>query len=77
MPTESADCYYIVTTTSKERSDYTSLESAVAALTAMLELQSARGYKNDRNPSGRYMSKHPDNPPAMFWIEDTTGKILS
>jgi hypothetical protein len=69
--------FFIVTTTTKEPSEYVSLEDAVAALKSLTELQSARGYVTERNPSGRHMSKHPDKPLIMYWIEDSSGKILS
>jgi len=69
--------HFIISTTTKERSEYTSLIDAVAALQGMLELQAARGFENARNPSGRYLSKHPDNPPVMLWIENAEGSIVS
>jgi hypothetical protein len=69
--------FFIVTTGAKGRSEYAALEDAVAALKGLLELQSARGYSSEKNPSGRYMSKHPEKPLVMFWIEDSTGKVVS
>jgi hypothetical protein len=69
--------FFIVTTGAKGRSEYATLEEAVAALNGLLELQSARGYASEKNPSGRYMSKHPDKPLIMFWIEDSQGQVVS
>jgi hypothetical protein len=69
--------FFIVTTTTKDRSEYASIGDAVTALKGLLELQSARGYVTERNPSGRHMSKHPDKPLLMFWIEDSSGKVVS
>ena len=69
--------YFIVTTTTKEPTAYASLEDAVIGLKGLTELQSARGYTTERNPSGRHMSKHPDKPLIMFWIEDAGGKVVS
>jgi hypothetical protein len=69
--------FFIVTTTTKPRSEYASLEEAATALSGLTELQSARGYVTERNPSGRHMSKHPDKPLVMFWIEDASGKVVS
>jgi hypothetical protein len=69
--------FFIVTTTTKDRSAYASLDDAVIALKGLSELQSARGYVTERNPSGRHMSKHPDKPLLMFWIEDSAGKVVS
>jgi hypothetical protein len=69
--------FFIVTTTTKERSEYASLEEAVIALNGVTELQSARGYMTERIPSGRHMSKHPDKPLVMFWLEDASGKVVS
>jgi hypothetical protein len=71
------DRYYIVTTAAKERSEYTSQMDANAALNGLLELQLARGYENARNPSGRYMSKHPDKPLVIIWIENAKGRVVS
>jgi hypothetical protein len=71
------DRYYIVTTAAKERSEYTSQTDADAALNGLLELQLARGYENERNPSGRYMSKHRDKPLVIFWIENAQGSVVS
>lgn len=71
------DCYHLVTTATKERSIYTSLQQAEAALKAQLQLQLARGCQNERNPSGRYMSKCADAAVVMFWIEDAAGKVVS
>ena len=72
-----SDEFFIVTTSGKDRSRYSSLDEAVDALNGLLELQTARGYESERNPSGRYMSKHPDMPLVMFWIEDADGKVAS
>ena len=77
MPSSVADCYYIVTTATKDRSQYSSLEVAQTALDGLLKLQIARGYANTRNASGRFMSKQPDMPLVMFWIEDENGKVVS
>jgi hypothetical protein len=77
VPTDMSERFFIVTTTTKERSEYASLEDAVIALKGLLELQSARGYVSERNPSGRHMSKHPDKPLVMFWIEDARGQVAS
>jgi hypothetical protein len=77
VATNKSERFFIVTTTTKERSEYSSIEDAVAALKGLLELQSARGYVSERNPSGRHMSKHPDKPLVMFWIEDAGGKVAS
>jgi hypothetical protein len=71
------DLFFIITTTTKERSEYACFEDAVDALSGLLELQTARGYMTERNPSGRHMSKHPDKPPVMFWIENAKGKVVS
>jgi hypothetical protein len=71
------DLFFIITTTTKEPSEYASLEDAAVALSGLLELQAARGYLTERNPSGRHMSKHPDKPPMMFWIEDAKGQVVS
>jgi hypothetical protein len=71
------DEFFLVTTAAKERSTYHSLAEAEFALKAQLELQAARGCQNERNPSGRYMSKCADLPVLMFWIEDSRGSVLS
>jgi hypothetical protein len=75
--TNEVDRYFIVTTAAKERSEYASQVDANTALQGLLELQLARGYENERNPSGRFMSKHPDKPLVIFWIENAKGKIVS
>ena len=69
--------FSLVTTATKERSTYSSLLDAKTALQGQLELQLARGYQNERNPSGRYMSKREDAPVLMFWIEDASGHVVS
>ena len=60
------DYYHLVTTATKDRSIYPSLQEAEAALKAQLQLQLARGCENERNPSGRYMSKCADAALVMF-----------
>lgn len=49
----------------------------MTALNGLLALQSAWGYLNERDASGRHMSKHPDEPIVMFWIEDSKGAVVS
>ncbi len=69
--------HYLVSTTTAEPTVYTSLVDAVSALQSLVVLQEGRGYETERNPSGRYTSKHPENPPVIFWIEDETGAVVS
>ena len=69
--------YYLVTTTSADSSVYTSLVDAMAALQSLVQLQRGRGYESQRNPSGRYISEHPDLPAVLFWVTDESGDIVS
>jgi hypothetical protein len=71
------DSYYLVTTATPDRSNYSSLAEAQIALGAQLGLQVARGFQNRRNPSGRFMSRRRDSAVVMLWIEDDDGQVCS
>ena len=71
------ECYYLVTTSTAEPSVYHSLVDAASAIQSVIVLHEGRGYETERKPSGRYMSKHPENPPVIFWIENETGAVVS
>ncbi len=77
MSASEVEYHYLVSTTTAEPTVYTSLADAVSALQSLVVLQEGRGYETERNPSGRYMSKHPENPPVIFWIENETGAVVS
>jgi hypothetical protein len=71
------DYHYLQTTTSAEPTRYGSLADALSALEALIVLQEGRGFATHKNPSGRYMSKNPDKPTVMFWIENENGELVS
>jgi hypothetical protein len=76
LAVKDVDYYFLRTTTSVDPTRYGSLSDANSALEALIVLQEGRGFTTQKNPSGRYMSEHPDKPMVMFWIEGEDGEIV-
>jgi hypothetical protein len=77
LAVKDVDYYYLRSTTSVEATRYGSLSEASSALEALIVLQEGRGFTTQKNPSGRYMSEHPDKATVMFWIEIEGGEVVS
>jgi hypothetical protein len=54
-----------------------SLEEAMSAMSALIQLQRELGFRLRRHPDGKRTLAHPDGTFVRLWVEDEHGDVVS